>query len=67
MRFNTNEDSYDNLPRMLRKIVDKNPGSYYDVLYFPNSEGSLNILQRVLYFHWCLREGIPVMSSGNLY
>jgi hypothetical protein len=35
MRFNTNEDSYDNLPHMLRKIVDKNPGSYCDVLYFP--------------------------------
>jgi hypothetical protein len=49
MRFNTYEDSYDNMSRMLHKFVDRNLVSYYDVLYFPYSMGGLNILQRVFF------------------
>ncbi|WVZ61673.1 hypothetical protein U9M48_011510 [Paspalum notatum var. saurae] len=39
MRFGTYEDSYDNLPCMLATIAERNPGTYYDVMYFPNPEG----------------------------
>ncbi|WVZ59309.1 hypothetical protein U9M48_009466, partial [Paspalum notatum var. saurae] len=39
MRFGTYEDSYDNLPRMLATIAQRNPGTYYDVMHFPNPEG----------------------------
>jgi hypothetical protein len=39
MRFDTYESSYDNLPRMLSRIVERNLGNYYDVLRFPNPRG----------------------------
>ncbi|WVZ90776.1 hypothetical protein U9M48_037044 [Paspalum notatum var. saurae] len=39
MRFGTYEDSYDNLPRMLATIAQRNPGTYFDVMHFPNPEG----------------------------
>ncbi|WVZ67715.1 hypothetical protein U9M48_016758 [Paspalum notatum var. saurae] len=42
MRFGTYEDSYDNLPRMLATIAQRNPGTYYDVMHFPNPEGARN-------------------------
>src|SRR5438105_4328578 len=35
MRFGTYKASYDNLPRMLCKIVERNPGSHFDVKHFP--------------------------------
>ena len=50
MRFGTYEDSYDNLPRMLATIAERNPGTYYDVMHFPNPEGGPTILQRVFFF-----------------
>jgi len=49
MRFGTYKDSYDNLPRMLATIVQRNPGSYYDVKQFPNPEGGPSIVQRVFF------------------
>ncbi|WVZ98710.1 hypothetical protein U9M48_044110 [Paspalum notatum var. saurae] len=62
MRFGTYEDSYDNLPRMLATIAQRNPGTYYDVMHFPNHEGGPSILQRVFFclgpcvraFRYCL-------------
>ncbi|WVZ90885.1 hypothetical protein U9M48_037141, partial [Paspalum notatum var. saurae] len=62
MRFGTYEDSYDNLPRMLVTIAQKNPEIYYDVMHFPNPEGGPSILQRVFFclgpcvraFQYCL-------------
>ncbi|WVZ86820.1 hypothetical protein U9M48_033546 [Paspalum notatum var. saurae] len=62
MRFGTYEDSYDNLPRMLATIAQRNPGTYYDVMHFPNPEGGPSILQRVFFclgpcvraFQYCL-------------
>ncbi|WVZ66532.1 hypothetical protein U9M48_015737 [Paspalum notatum var. saurae] len=61
-RFGTYEDSYDNLPRMLATIAQRNPGTYYDVMHFPNPEGGPSILQRVFFclgpcvraFQYCL-------------
>jgi hypothetical protein len=41
MRFDTYEDSYDNPPHMVCRIVDRNQGSYYDVLHFPNPRVAL--------------------------
>ncbi|WVZ79577.1 hypothetical protein U9M48_027142 [Paspalum notatum var. saurae] len=61
-RFGTYEDSYDNLPCMLATIVQRNPGTYYDVMHFPNPEGGPSIPQRVFFclgpcvraFQYCL-------------
>ncbi|WVZ55652.1 hypothetical protein U9M48_006286 [Paspalum notatum var. saurae] len=39
MRFGTYEDSYDNLPRMLATIAERNPKIYDDVMHFSNPEG----------------------------
>ncbi|WVZ53713.1 LOW QUALITY PROTEIN: hypothetical protein U9M48_004618 [Paspalum notatum var. saurae] len=49
MRFGTYEDSYDNLSRMLAIIAERNLGTYYDVMHFPNPEGGPTILQRVFF------------------
>ncbi|WVZ50495.1 hypothetical protein U9M48_001741, partial [Paspalum notatum var. saurae] len=62
MRFGTYENFYDNLPRMLATITQRNPGTYYDVMHFPNIEGGPSILQRVFFclgpcvraFQYCL-------------
>src|SRR5438105_6198268 len=50
MRFSTYEASYDNLPRMLCKIVERNPGSRFEVMHFPSLIGGPSILQRVFFF-----------------
>jgi len=44
MRFGTYEASYDNLPHMLCKIVERNPGSNWDVLHFPSLFGGPSVL-----------------------
>src|SRR5438128_4154379 len=44
MRFGTYEVSYDNLPRMLCKIVERNPGSHFDVRHFVSLIGGPSIL-----------------------
>jgi len=49
MRFGTYEASYNNLPNMLCKIMDRNPGSYFDLRHFPNPMGGPHILQRVFF------------------
>jgi hypothetical protein len=62
MRFVTYEDSYDNLPHMLCKIIVRNLRIYFDVLDFLNSMGGPNIFQRVFFglgvcvkpFRFCL-------------
>src|SRR6266511_952872 len=62
MRFGTYEASYDNLPCMLCKIIERNPGSYWDVLHFPSLIGGPSVLQRVFFclgpcvkaFQYCL-------------
>src|SRR6266542_868601 len=45
MRFGTYEASYDNLPRMLCKIMDRNPRSHFDVRHFPSLIGGPSVLQ----------------------
>src|SRR6266540_1325302 len=50
MRFGTYEASYDNLPRMLCKIVERNPGSYFEVRHFPSLIGGPSVLQRVFFY-----------------
>ncbi|WVZ91281.1 hypothetical protein U9M48_037472 [Paspalum notatum var. saurae] len=69
MRFGTYEDSYDNLPRMLATIAQRNPGTYYDVMHFPNPEGGPSILQRVFFClgPWKYKGTIPtaIGVDGN--
>ena len=56
MRFGTFETSYDNLPRMLNAIVERNPGSYYSLHDIPSSMEGQRILQRVFFsFAPCIR------------
>src|SRR6266498_2763033 len=62
MRFGTYEASYDNLPHMLCKIVERNLGSHWEVLHFPSLIGGPSVLQRVFFclgpcvkaFQYCL-------------
>ncbi|WVZ71187.1 hypothetical protein U9M48_019803 [Paspalum notatum var. saurae] len=58
MRFGTYEDSYDNLPRMLATIAQRNPETYYDVMHFPNPEGGPSILQRKIQGHYLVAIGV---------
>ena len=51
MRFGMYEASYHNLPRILCKIVERNPGSHFDVRHFLSLIGGPSILQRV---YFCL-------------
>ena len=55
MRFGTYEASYDNLPRLLGVIEERNPGSSYEVKKFPSIEHpGKSVLQRVfLALHAC--------------
>ncbi|EEE54614.1 hypothetical protein OsJ_01853 [Oryza sativa Japonica Group] len=55
MRFGTYEASYDNLPRLLGVIEERNPGSSYEVKKFPSIEHpSKSVLQRAfLALHAC--------------
>nr|CAH66116.1 OSIGBa0146N20.1 [Oryza sativa] len=55
MRFGTYEASYDNLPRLLGVIEERNPGSSYEVKKFPSIEhpgknGKMHVQSR-----WCMR------------
>src|SRR5438128_2504981 len=49
MRFGTYEASYDNLPCMLCKIMERNPGSHFEVRHFPSLIGGPSVLQRVFF------------------
>ena len=49
MRFGTYEASYDNLPRMLCKIVERNPGSHFDVRHILSLIGGPSVLQQVFF------------------
>src|SRR5438105_7949596 len=49
MRFGMYEASYDNLPRMLCKIVERNSGSRFEVMHFPSLIGGPSVLQRVFF------------------
>nr|AAX95176.1 transposon protein, putative, mutator sub-class [Oryza sativa Japonica Group]ABA92383.1 transposon protein, putative, Mutator sub-class [Oryza sativa Japonica Group] len=55
MRFGTYEASYDNLPRLLGVIEERNPGSSYEVKKFPSIEHpGKSVLQRAfLALHAC--------------
>nr|ABF95899.1 transposon protein, putative, Mutator sub-class [Oryza sativa Japonica Group] len=55
MRFGTYEASYNNLPRLLGVIEERNPGSSYEVKKFPSIEHpSKSVLQRAfLALHAC--------------
>nr|AAP53739.1 transposon protein, putative, Mutator sub-class [Oryza sativa Japonica Group] len=55
MRFGTYEASYDNLPRLLGVIEERNPGSSYELKKFPSIEHpSKSVLQRAfLALHAC--------------
>jgi hypothetical protein len=62
IRFGTCEASYDNLPRMLSRIVEMNLESYYDVFHFPNPMGGPTILQRTFF---CL--GACLRAFGSVF
>src|SRR5438045_7439379 len=49
MRFGTYEASYDNMPRMLAKIVVRNLGSHFDVKHFPSMIGGSNVFHRAFF------------------
>ena len=49
MRFGTYEASYDNLPRMLEAIVQRNPGSAFDTYSVPSLSGGPSILLRAFF------------------
>ena len=61
-RFGTCEASYDNLPRMLQIIAQRNPDSSYSFKEIPNHSGGRTILQRAFFclgpcvraFQFCL-------------
>ena len=61
-RFGTYEASYDNLPRLLETIVQRNAGSAYSFQKIPNHTGGPSILQRAFFclspcvraFQFCL-------------
>lgn len=71
MRFGTFEASYNNLPSMLSKIIERNPGSSFDLKHFPNPRGGPNILQRVFFclgasvraFQYC----VPVLCIDGTF
>ena len=44
IRFGTYEASYDNLPCMLCKIMERNSGSHFDVRHFPSLIGGPSVL-----------------------
>ncbi|WVZ82417.1 hypothetical protein U9M48_029683 [Paspalum notatum var. saurae] len=63
MRFGTYEASYDNLPRLLPHVMQRNPGSYFDLYSLAVEDGGgARILQRVFFclgacaraFQFCL-------------
>ena len=71
MRFGTYEASYDNLPRMLSHVVQRNPGSAYDIFLVPSSQGPPSILQRAFFclgacvraFQYC----VPVLCIDGTF
>ena len=70
-RFGTYEASYDNLPRLLETIVQRNAGSAYSVKQIPNHTGGPSILQRAFFclgpcmraFQFCL----PVLCIDGTF
>src|SRR6266540_2670643 len=71
MRFGTYEASYDNLPRMLAKIVERNLESHFDVRHFPSLIGGPSVLQRVFfYLGACVRVfqySLPVLCIDGTF
>jgi hypothetical protein len=49
MKFGTFEASYDNLPRMLPNIMDRNPESFFTFSNIPSFTGAPSILQRIFF------------------
>jgi hypothetical protein len=49
MRFGTFEAAYDNVPRLLAVLCQRNPESYYDLKTLDRGEGPPYILQRVFF------------------
>lgn len=50
MRFGTYEASYDNVPRLLGTLCQRNPGSYYDIKHYPSEkEPGKSVLQRTFF------------------
>ena len=60
MRFGTYEASYDNLPRMLSCIAERNHGSFYDIYQIPSMSGGPSILQRAFF---CLGACVKAFQS----
>src|SRR5438105_2410699 len=71
MRFGMYEASYDNLPRMLCKIVERNPGSRFEVMHFPSLIGGPSVLQRVFFcLGACVRAfqySLPVLCIDDTF
>jgi hypothetical protein len=49
MRFGTFEAAYDNIPRLLAVLCQKNPESYYNLKRLERGEGPPYILQRIFF------------------
>ena len=63
MRFGTYEASYDNLPRMLEAIVQRNPESAFDTYSVPSLSGGPSILLRAFFcIGACVRAFIYCLS-----
>jgi len=70
MRYGTYESSYDNLPRLLARITDRNPGSTFDLLHYPSDFGP-HILKRVFFcigaciraFQYC----VPILCIDGTF
>ena len=71
MRFGTYEASYDNLPRMLEAIVNRNPGSAFDTYSVPSLSGGPSILLRAFFcIGACVRAfiySLPVLCIDGTF
>ena len=71
MRFGTYEASYDNLPGMLAKIGERNPGSHFDIQHFPSMIGGPSIFHRAFFcLGACVRAfqySLPVLCIDGTF
>ena len=71
MRFGTYEASYENLPGMLAKIGERNPGSHFDIQHFPSMIGGPSIFHRAFfYLGACVRAfqySLPVLCIDGTF
>ena len=65
--FGTYLDSYDNLPRLLWTIRDRNLGTYIDIQHSLSSEfPNLNVLHRAFFAFWGMPRSIQSLPPSAL-